>query len=108
MPTTILDTSTITDWISFHAACKVAFGFPDFYGANMNAWIDCLSYLGEGDGLSRFHLSPGEMLTIEIRGAEDFVTRCPEQALALMTATAAINQRCEADGKPPMLLLLPV
>ena len=57
-----LNTEQITDWASFHQVCKEAFGFPDFYGANMNAWIDCLTYLTEGDGMTRFVLSEDEML----------------------------------------------
>jgi RNAse (barnase) inhibitor barstar len=38
----------ITDWPSFHDVFKQALGFPDFYGRNMNAWIDCLTYLNDG------------------------------------------------------------
>jgi RNAse (barnase) inhibitor barstar len=34
-----INTKQITDWASFHQVCKEAFGFPDFYGNNMNAWI---------------------------------------------------------------------
>ena len=49
-----LNTNQISDWESFHHLCKKEFGFPDFYGMNMNAWIDCLSYLDENDGVSRF------------------------------------------------------
>ncbi len=40
-----LSTEHITDWETFHAECARVFGFPQFYGRNMNAWIDCLSYL---------------------------------------------------------------
>jgi RNAse (barnase) inhibitor barstar len=49
MATAILDTSRIIDWDTFHAVSREAFGFPDFYGCNLNAWIDCLTYLDEGD-----------------------------------------------------------
>lgn len=57
MATVRLNTNQITDWASFHLVCKEAFGFPEFYGANMNAWIDCMSYLTEEDGMTRFKLS---------------------------------------------------
>ncbi len=106
MASATLDTTTIVDWETFHAACREAFGFPDFYGRNMDAWIDCLTYLDEGDGMSRFTLAAGETLCIEVRDAESFGDRMPEQALALMTATAAVNQRYIEGGKPPMLMLL--
>jgi Barstar (barnase inhibitor) len=108
MATATLETSDIVDWDTFHAASRMAFGFPDWYGRNMNAWIDCLSYLHLGDGMSRYHLADGDVLTIEMRDAEDFATRLPELALALMTATSAVNQRYAEQGKPPMLALVPV
>ncbi len=44
----------------------------------MDAWIDCLTYLDEDDGMSRFHLAKGEMLHIEISDTEDFNSRLPE------------------------------
>jgi hypothetical protein len=42
-----IDATSIRDWNSFHAVFKQAMGFPDFYGANMDAWIDCMSYLDD-------------------------------------------------------------
>jgi barstar (barnase inhibitor) len=55
-----IKTEAITDWQSFHESFKREMGFPDFYGMNMNAWIDCLTYLDEEDGMSRFHLRERE------------------------------------------------
>lgn len=106
MATAILETHGIVDWDTFHAANEAAFGFPDFYGRNMNAWIDCLTYLDLGDGMSRYHLADDEILSIEVRGAEDFAARMPEQALALVTATAAVNQRYAERGKSAKLALI--
>jgi hypothetical protein len=106
MATAILDTSAIVDWDTFHAASRAAFGFPDFYGNNIDAWIDCLTYLDLDDGMSKFALAAGETLTIEVRDAEAFAERAPEQALALMEATAFVNRRHIEDGKQPMLVLL--
>ena len=106
MATAILDTRAITDWASFHDACQAAFGFPEFYGRNVNAFIDCLNYVDEGDGMSRFHLAPGETLTIEVLEADEFATRAPDQALAILAWTGFVNQNAIADGKPPRLLLL--
>jgi len=33
----------ITDWASFHDVFMHTLGFPDFYGRNMDAWIDCMT-----------------------------------------------------------------
>jgi hypothetical protein len=101
-----LETSLITDWNSFHTTCSEAFGFPGFYGMNMNAWMDCLTYLDEGDGMSRFHLAPGEKLNIEITDTELFGSRLPETFSALIHCTAFVNDRYVAVGKSPLLSLV--
>ena len=64
-----LDGANISNWMSFHDECQLAFGFPDFYGRNMNAWVDCLSYLRDEEGMSKFRLMPEEILQIEIVGS---------------------------------------
>src|SRR5262245_3648089 len=101
-----LETSKIFDWNSFHETCREAFGFPDFYGMNMNAWIDCLTYLDLGDEMSRFHLKPGETLNIEVADTGSFNSREPEIFAALVESTACVNQRHLEDGKPPLLHLV--
>ena len=65
MAHTQLDGAALTDWTAFHALSKAAFGFPDFYGNNLDAWIDCLSYLRDDDAMSSFRLQPDEVLTID-------------------------------------------
>ena len=106
MATARLHTEAITDWQSFHEACREAFGFPDFYGMSMNAWIDCLAYLDESDGMSRFHLAEGEMLHVELSAAASFNARVPEIFDALVECSAAVNRRYAESGKPPALSLV--
>ena len=101
-----LDTKRITDWKSFHLLCKEEFGFPDFYGMNMDAWIDCLTYLNEGDGMSHFHLAKAEMLYIEVSDTEDFNSRLPEIFDALVECSAFVDRRYVDDRKSPVLSLL--
>jgi RNAse (barnase) inhibitor barstar len=40
-----LDTRRIRDWDTFHDLFAEVFGFPGFYGRNMDAWIDCMTWL---------------------------------------------------------------
>jgi hypothetical protein len=40
-----VDGTAMMDAPSFHAEAKRAFGFPDFYGSNWDAFNDCLSEL---------------------------------------------------------------
>ncbi len=101
-----LDTKQITDWKSFHLQCKKEFGFPDFYGMNMNAWIDCLTYLDENDEMSNIHLATGEMLHIEVSDTKDFNSRLPEIFDALVECSAFVNRGYVDNGKSPVLSLL--
>jgi hypothetical protein len=101
-----LETESISDWQSFHEACRKVFGFPDFYGMNMDAWIDCMSYLGEDAGMTRFHLADGESLHIEISATESFKGRLPEIFDALVECSAFVNRRYIEGGKAPVLSLL--
>jgi hypothetical protein len=101
-----LNTEQITDWASFHLVCKEAFGFPDFYGANMNAWMDCLSYLKEGDGLTKFTLAEDEKLFIEVTNTADFNSRRPEILGALIECSAFLNNRYLEDNETAKLALI--
>ena len=72
----------------------------------MNAWIDCLTYLDEGDGVSRFHLAEGEALDIEVSDSEAFKYRLPEIYDALVECSSIVNERSVEAGKPPVLSLI--
>jgi len=72
----------------------------------MDAWIDCLTYLDEKDGMSRFSLAKEEMLHIEISDTEDFNSRLPEIFDALVECSAFVNRRYVDAGKSPALSLL--
>jgi hypothetical protein len=100
-----LNTETISDWQSFHEESRRAFGFPAGYGMNMNAWIDCLTYLDGGDGMSRFHLTEDEMLEIEVSNSASFRSRLPEIYDALVECSSFINERNVEAGKRPLLSL---
>lgn|SRR5215813_13609822 len=101
-----LNTNPITDWESFHEICRDEMGFPCFYGMNMNAWIDCMSYLDEDVGMTRFCMAENEMLHIEISDTEGFKSRLPEIFDALVECVAFVNQRyIEAEKSPPISLV---
>jgi RNAse (barnase) inhibitor barstar len=96
----------MTDWTSFHEVCKAEMGFPDFYGMNMDAWIDCLSYLDEDAGMTRFRLVENEALRIEITNTEGFKSRLPEIFHAMVECAAFVNQRYIEAGKTPSISLI--
>jgi RNAse (barnase) inhibitor barstar len=96
-----IDATRIVDWPSFHAVFAEAFGFPDFYGNNMNAWIDCLSYLDDPvAGMTSVHIGKGQVLALVVEHAADFKLRCPEQFSALVECAAFVNWRVmEQEGQ---------
>ena len=60
-----IDASKIRDWDSFHDHFSEALGFPEFYGRNMNAWVDCMTYLDDPtDAMTTIHVEPGAVLVL--------------------------------------------
>jgi hypothetical protein len=101
-----IDANRITDRASFHSVFAEAIGFPNFYGRNMDAWIDCMTHLDDpGDGLSKVHIEPGEVLSLVIDNASDFKKRCPGLFADLVECAAFVNWRRIERGRPPVLAL---
>lgn len=101
-----VDSSHISDWASFHEEFARVFGFPDFYGRNMNAWIDCMTSIDAPEhGMSNIHCAQGHFLTIELDGVKDFKVRCPEQYEAVVECSAFVNWRRIENGERPVLAL---
>lgn len=106
MVTVRLDGAAIKDRQSFHAECQAKFGFPDFYGRNMDAWIDCLSTLRDNDGMSGFTLAPGETLQIEVAHSGILRNRAPQILDTLSVCVDAVNERYIENGEKPALELV--
>lgn len=101
-----IDARDIVDASSFHSAFAVAFGFPDFYGRNMDAWIDCLSYLDDPDaGMCAVHVAPGQCLSLVIENADGLKKRCPDLFEDLIECCVFVNWRRIETGQPPVLAL---
>ena len=101
-----IDTAPIIDWASFHRVFAEAFGFPDFYGGNMDAWIDCLSALDvPEEGMTTVHAPEGGVVVLELSNTRDFSMRCAEIYLALIEGAALVNHRRLEMALPPVLCL---
>jgi hypothetical protein len=100
-----IDASRITDWKTFHDVFAEALGFPDFYGRNMNAWIDCMTCLDGPEPLTSVRVPPGEMLTLAIDHIDSLAVGCPEIYDALVECAAFANWRRLERGAPPILAL---
>jgi len=92
------------DWDAFHTESQRAFGFPAFYGAT-SAWIDCLSYLRDDDGMSPSAsrtANPDHCAVPQRPGAQRF----PELIEELQFCVRMINERYDDYGEKPALQLL--
>jgi RNAse (barnase) inhibitor barstar len=105
-PNVPLDCNNIKDWDSFHNEFARVFGFPDFYGRNMNAWVDCLTSLdAPEDGMTSVHCEPSSVMTLELANVKAFANCCPEQYDAVIECSALVNRRRLEMGDPPVLAL---
>jgi hypothetical protein len=108
MPIVRIPTSEIHDWSSFHDVFARVLGFPGFYGRNMNAWIDCLSFPDLDDGMVNVVVGDGAVLTLQLDDASSFAARCPGQYAAVIECAAFVNwRRIERKDDPlrPILAL---
>ncbi len=103
MPVVSIPLGEIVDWDSFHDTFARVLGFPDVYGRNMNAWIDCLTY--EDDGMTTFPLAAGEVLTLQLEDFKAFRLRCPEICEGLLDGAAFVNWRRLETGERAILAL---
>ena len=103
-----IDATEITDTNSFHTVFASALGFPEFYGRNMDAWIDCLTYLDDPEAaMTNVHVQPGQCLSLVVDHAAELKTRCPELFFSLVECSAFVNwRRVEAGGQPVLALAL--
>ena len=99
-----VQTMNITDWDSFHSVFAETMGFPEFYGRNMDAWIDCMT--GFDDGMTRFAVPPGELFHLEVADTKDFARRVPEIFQAFIECAAFVNWRRVEQGERPVLSLI--
>lgn len=100
-----LNGEAIVDWNSFHAESRRAFGFPADYSNTMDAWVDCLSYLRDEDGMSAIRLAENEVLTIVIKDSAAMRLVVPEILEEMSFCVGGINERYEDYGEPPALRL---
>jgi RNAse (barnase) inhibitor barstar len=106
VPIVDIATDRILDWNTFHDVFTELLGFPEFYGRNMDAWIDCLTHVDdEPPDLTTVSVAPGDVLTLQLQAVDRFAERCPEQYDALVTCSAFVNWRRIERGDRPILAL---
>ena len=102
MPVIHLDAARLCDWDSFHSVFASTFGFPNFYGRNMDAWIDCMTDLSEDTGMTTIHGSPTDPVILHLDNADALPTDIFD---ALVECAAFVNWRRIQAGESPVLML---
>jgi len=103
MPLIRIDGALLQNWDSFHSVLAATFGFPDFYGRNMNAWIDCMTSLdAPEDRMTSVHGSASDPVVLQLENAE----AVPKELFyALVECAAFVNWRRLEVGEPAILML---
>jgi hypothetical protein len=100
-----LDFSEIKTADDFHDFLKESFGFPDFYGKNFHALIDCLSSLRcPEDGMSRFLLpNQSDTVTLQIKNLSKISM---DLLVTFLAAIESVNRREMGHGHSTMIFLV--
>lgn len=86
-----IDFSHIFTLEALYDALNNTFGFPEFFGHNIDAAIDCLFSLPyPADGMTQVHLAENESLVIQ---AINFTNCQPDIQQALLVIISAVNMR---------------
>ena len=96
-----IDFTKINNWDDFHSQFSQVMGFPGFYGKNMNAWIDCMSYIDDPEsGMSEITIKQNQSLNILVAGTEKAFETCPEIIKEFFICTSFVNKRfIESESK---------
>lgn len=99
-----IDFKEINDVTEFHNRVKQLFGFPDFYGNNFHALIDCLTSLRfPEEGVTSLNLKQDEFLLLKISNINNLDEELKHDFLL---SIQEINNRSVLFGEEPAILLL--
>lgn len=99
----IIDASKITSTEALHDIFQEAFGFPDYYGRNMDAWIDCMSSLDEE--MSKVHIEEGEIVELQLANAKEWKENYANLYEDVIECAALVNWRRIEKGGSAILAL---
>ena len=94
----------VVDRASFHTVFAEALSFPDYYGRNMDAWLEMHISLDD-PAMNDSPLPSGEVVTLHIENAKPFAERCPDEYKELVECSALVNYQRIGMGLAPILAL---
>ncbi|WP_431221814.1 barstar family protein [Serratia sp. L9] len=88
----------------FYTELSNIFGFPGFFGRNINALIDCLFSLRyPQDEMTKIHVADSECLLIELC---NFSLATSEIKETLIVTIENVSLKCKEKGQEPSIILL--
>jgi hypothetical protein len=101
-----IDANRLTDAAGLHETMSAAFGFAATYGKNLDALIDCLTYLDDPRASpSRVQVFPGQVALLVIENTRGMSKQKATQVRSLADVVAFVNWRRLEKGEPPVLAL---
>jgi len=101
-----IDCEKIHDSDSFHDEFAKVLGFPDFYGRNMHAWVDCMTSIDKpADRMTRIFAANGNVLTLQLDNVAPFREKRPDLYAAIIECAAFVNWRRIEVGEPAVLAI---
>jgi RNAse (barnase) inhibitor barstar len=92
----VLDAARWTTPADFHAEAKRVLGFPDYYGSNLAAWVDCLGDLNvPHDG----------GLVIQLRHYDVFARAQPQLAHTILDSIESASRKALISGRRLLALV---
>ena len=89
-----VDANNIVDWKSFHKEFRNELKFPDYYGENMDAWIDCVDEISENSDV-----------VIRIKNTQNLKNKNPEILNSLIECSEFVNTRKINQGEKNRVIL---
>ncbi|TQI71115.1 barstar (barnase inhibitor) [Gramella sp. Hel_I_59] len=89
-----VDANNIVDWKSFHKEFRNELKFPDYYGENMDAWIDCIDDISEKSDV-----------VIRIKNSRNLKNKNPEILKSLIECSQFVNTRKIDQGEKNRVIL---
>ena len=101
-----IECSRITSEPTLHDEFDRVFGFFVGYGRNMDAWIDCMTYLDEPDaGMTSIHVELGRVLSLELIDHAKLTRDNRDLYDAIVECSSFVNWRRIEQGNQPVIAL---
>jgi RNAse (barnase) inhibitor barstar len=102
-----LDASKFLSWKTFHSYFQRKFGFPDFYGKNINAWIDCMGDLDKPEYgmVKNISIRKGQCVVFKINNIDDLKSQAHDIYMVIIECSASINSERMRNGELPLIFL---